>query len=151
MRSARSWAALGQRSEAPKYRGYGNYALHGKLYVFDRKKIFIGSMNFDQRSQRINTEIGLIIGSPDMAQRTALRFEAMVKPENCYTLALSPSGASGKSRLTWRTGRERRAWSTTCGNPGAAAGKGFRRGFWHFCPWGKRAMRAVPALVLGWA
>ncbi len=81
---------------------YGNYALHGKLYVFDRKKILIGSMNFDQRSQRINTEIGLIIGSPDIARQTALRFENMVKPENCYALALTP-GASGASRLTWRT------------------------------------------------
>ncbi len=65
--------------------------------------MFIGSMNFDQRSQRINTEIGLIIGSADLAQKTALRFEAMVKPENCYTLALSPAGAPGKSHLTWRT------------------------------------------------
>lgn len=89
--------------QSAKISRYGNYALHGKLYVFDRRKMFIGSMNFDQRSQRINTEIGLIIGSRDLAQQTALRFEAMVKPENCYALALSPSGASGKSRLTWRT------------------------------------------------
>src|ERR1700731_4081956 len=29
---------------------YGNYGLHAKLLVFDRKRIFIGSMNFDQRS-----------------------------------------------------------------------------------------------------
>jgi cardiolipin synthase C len=82
---------------------YGNYALHGKLYVFDREKVLIGSMNFDQRSQRINTEIGLIIGSPEISQQTALRFESMVKPENCYALALSPASAVGKSRLTWRT------------------------------------------------
>jgi putative cardiolipin synthase len=89
--------------QSAKISRYGNYALHGKLYVFDRKKILIGSMNFDQRSQRINTEIGLIIGSPDIAQQTALRFENMVKPENCYALALSRSGVAGKSRLTWRT------------------------------------------------
>ncbi len=89
--------------QSAKISRYGNYALHGKLYVFDRQKVLIGSMNFDQRSQRINTEIGLIIGSAGLAQQTALRFESMVKPENCYTLALSPAGAPGKSRLTWRT------------------------------------------------
>jgi putative cardiolipin synthase len=27
---------------------FGNYALHAKLYVFDRKKLFVGSMNFDR-------------------------------------------------------------------------------------------------------
>ncbi len=89
--------------ESPKISRYGNYALHGKLYVFDRQKLLIGSMNFDQRSQRINTEIGLIIGSPEIAQQTALRFENMVKPENCYTLALRPPRLTDKARLTWRT------------------------------------------------
>ena len=89
--------------ESKKISRHGNYALHGKLYVFDRKKVLIGSMNFDQRSQRINTEIGVIVGSPDIAQQTALRFENMVKPENCYALALSPAGAAHESRLTWRT------------------------------------------------
>jgi cardiolipin synthase C len=89
--------------QSSKISRYGKYALHGKLYVFDRKKVLIGSMNFDQRSQRINTEIGLIIGSPEISQQTALRFEFMVKPENCYALALSSAGVAGKSRLTWRT------------------------------------------------
>jgi putative cardiolipin synthase len=60
-------------------------------------------MNFDQRSQHINTEIGLIIGSAEIAQQTALRFENMVKPENCYALALTGGGVVGKQHLTWRT------------------------------------------------
>ena len=38
---------------------YGNYALHAKLYVIDRRRLYIGSMNYDQRSLRINTEVGL--------------------------------------------------------------------------------------------
>jgi len=89
--------------QSAKISRYGNYALHGKLYVFDRKKMLIGSMNLDQRSQRINTEIGLIIGSAELAQQTALRFESMVKPENCYAVSLNPAGSPDKSRLTWRT------------------------------------------------
>jgi len=66
---------------------YGNYALHAKLFVFDREGLFIGSMNFDQRSKHLNTEIGLIIGSPELAQQTAMRFESMVQPANAYALA----------------------------------------------------------------
>lgn len=82
---------------------YGNYALHAKLYVFDRQKIFMGSMNCDQRSKAINTEVGLIIESAELAQQTAARFDAMVRPENSYALALRPRPGAGPPRLVWRT------------------------------------------------
>jgi putative cardiolipin synthase len=82
---------------------YGNYSLHAKLFVFDRKKLFIGSMNYDQRSKRLNTEIGLIIDSPELAQQTALRFDAMVRPQNSYALALRPNGSGKGSHLVWQT------------------------------------------------
>ena len=77
---------------------FGNYSLHAKLFVFDRKRLFIGSMNFDQRSMHLNTEIGLIIDSPELAQQVAARFEAMVQPANSYMLALRPNPG-----LVWRT------------------------------------------------
>jgi putative cardiolipin synthase len=37
------------------------------MFVIDRQKVFIGSMNLDPRSVRINTEIGLLIDSPELA------------------------------------------------------------------------------------
>ena len=82
---------------------YGNYALHGKLFVTDRQQLFIGSMNFDVRSRRLNTEMGLIIANADLAQQQATRFEAMTRPENSYSVALGTEGARGSSRLVWRT------------------------------------------------
>jgi putative cardiolipin synthase len=82
---------------------YGNYSLHAKLFVFDRQKVLIGSMNFDQRSRHLNTEIGLIIDSPELAQQTAARFEAMTQPENSYAPALSASSKADKPRLVWYT------------------------------------------------
>jgi putative cardiolipin synthase len=82
---------------------YGNYSLHAKLFVFDRQKVFLGSMNFDQRSMHLNTEIGLIIDSPALAEQIARRFEAMVQPANAYTLALRPSDAEASPTLVWRT------------------------------------------------
>ncbi|MGA7178493.1 MAG: phospholipase D-like domain-containing protein, partial [Thiobacillaceae bacterium] len=88
---------------------HGNYSLHAKLFVFDRQRLFIGSMNFDQRSMHLNTEIGLIIDSPELAQQIAARFEAMVQPANAYSLALRPSAAGGAPALVWRTQKDGKA------------------------------------------
>jgi putative cardiolipin synthase len=82
---------------------YGNYGLHAKLFVFDREKIFIGSMNFDQRSKHLNTEIGLIIESPELAAQVAARFRAMTQPANVYTLALRGDSGIGGQHLVWHT------------------------------------------------
>ena len=85
---------------------YGNYSLHAKLFVFDRQKLFIGSMNFDQRSKRLNTEVGLIIDSPELARQTAVRFEAMAQPENSYVLELRPGS---RPHLVWHTQEDGKA------------------------------------------
>jgi putative cardiolipin synthase len=82
---------------------YGNYALHAKLFVFDRRRLYIGSMNFDQRSMRLNTEIGLLIDSPELARQTATRFESMVQPANSYAIALRSDKTGGAPHLVWRT------------------------------------------------
>ncbi len=82
---------------------YGNYSLHAKLFVFDRQRVYVGSMNFDQRSMHLNTEIGLIIDSPTLAQQVAARFDDMVQPVNSYTLELRPDDAWCSPRLVWVT------------------------------------------------
>jgi putative cardiolipin synthase len=82
---------------------YGNYSLHAKLFVFDRERLFIGSMNFDQRSMHLNTEIGLIIDSPELARQAATRFEAMTSAPNSYEVKLLPGKEGGSPRLAWLT------------------------------------------------
>lgn len=81
---------------------HGNYGLHAKLFVFDRQRLFAGSMNWDQRSRHLNTEIGLIIDSAELAQETAVRFEAMTAPDNAYRVELTPD-RHGRPHLVWRT------------------------------------------------
>jgi len=83
--------------------GHGNYGLHAKMFVFDRKRIFIGSMNFDQRSMHLNTEIGLLIDSELLAGQIAARFDAMVRPENAYAVALRTGDGQSAPELVWRT------------------------------------------------
>jgi putative cardiolipin synthase len=88
---------------------YGNYGLHAKLLVFDRKRIFIGSMNFDQRSKHLNTEIGLIIDSPELAEQTVTRFDNMVRPDNVYAVAWREAAAGVPAHLVWDTREDGKA------------------------------------------
>jgi putative cardiolipin synthase len=81
---------------------YGNYGLHAKLYAFDRSRLFIGSMNFDQRSARLNTEIGLLIDSGELAQQAIARYDAMTQLGSSYEVSLQSDG-DGRSHLVWRT------------------------------------------------
>ena len=87
--------------ESARLTRYGNYALHGKLFVIDRERLYIGSMNFDQRSLRLNTEMGLLIDNAELARQMAARFDAMAQEENSYTVVLRADGQS--SQLMWRT------------------------------------------------
>lgn len=81
----------------------GQFALHAKVFVFDRKQLFVGSMNFDYRSLKLNTEIGVLIDSPELAREAGKRFDAIAQPANCYIPHLGPPDAGGHRELTWRT------------------------------------------------
>lgn len=59
-------------------------------------------MNFDRRSLRINTELGLIIDSPQVARAIAARFDAITQPSNSYEVVLAPGGSSASPTLQWR-------------------------------------------------
>ena len=86
----------------------GQFALHAKVFVFDRQRIFVGSANFDRRSFHLNTEIGLLIDSPELARQVVERFDAIAQPANSYVLALA-DGGNPLLRLKWRSvddGRE---------------------------------------------
>jgi phosphatidylserine/phosphatidylglycerophosphate/cardiolipin synthase-like enzyme len=49
--------------------GHRTGALHMKSAIVDSKEVFLGSMNLDQRSAKLNTELGLIIESEEMARQ----------------------------------------------------------------------------------
>jgi putative cardiolipin synthase len=66
-------------------------ALHAKTFAVDRNRIFVGSFNFDQRSALLNTEMGLVIESPVLAQRLATFFDTEV-PLVAYEVRLMPGG-----------------------------------------------------------
>jgi len=79
------------------------FALHAKIFVFDQQQVFVGSMNYDERSRRLNTELGILIESPELTKEIVDRFDAVAKPANSYVMALGPPGPTGKPTLQWRT------------------------------------------------
>ena len=66
---------------------YSKSGLHAKMYSFDRKAIFIGSFNMDQRSANINTEIGIVYEVPKLASDITTRIEEGTT-EKAYKLEL---------------------------------------------------------------
>jgi putative cardiolipin synthase len=67
--------------------------LHAKTVVIDREIFYIGSFNFDHRSATHNTELGLIVFSPALAEQALALLDA-VKREGAFRLQL---GADGRS------------------------------------------------------
>ena len=57
----------------------------------DRSRIFVGSFNFDLRSALLNTELGLVIDSPALAQRLAALFDTTAG-ELAYEVRLRTDG-----------------------------------------------------------
>jgi len=66
--------------------------LHTKAFVVDRKKVFIGSMNFDPRSININTEAGAFVHSPGLAEDLARVMERDMGPNNAWQVFLDDKG-----------------------------------------------------------
>ncbi len=86
------------------FTGDSKAALHTKAIVFDRESVFIGSFNLDPRSASINTEAGLYVESPELAEQVIAYMDEGVQPNNSYRVLLDEDG-----ELVWITeidGRE---------------------------------------------
>jgi cardiolipin synthase C len=73
--------------------------LHAKCAVIDRRTVFVGSMNFDPRSDKHNTELGLFIYSGEVANQL-LKLMDIVKSEGSYRLQLATDGSG---RIEWES------------------------------------------------
>lgn len=80
------------------------FSLHAKLFVIDRKTLFVGSLNLDPRSVVQNTEIGLLIHSSELARQVAEAFDREV-PQVAFRLQLAHDSTFQVPLLLWK-GRE---------------------------------------------
>ncbi|WP_316347950.1 phospholipase D-like domain-containing protein [Desulfuromonas acetoxidans] len=63
------------------------FALHAKTLVIDGKQLFVGTFNLDPRSANLNTEVGVIIDNPHLAQQVELEIERDMAPGNSWNSA----------------------------------------------------------------
>ena len=75
--------------------------LHAKLAVVDNRFVFIGSMNMDGRSARWNTEVGLAIDSPELAEEVSSLLKRERLPSS-YKLRI----AADDQHIEWVTGKD---------------------------------------------
>ncbi len=82
----------------------GFVGLHSKASTVDRSRAFIGSFNLDPRSRNINTEMGVLIDSPELAEELSQKIEYLMQPENSWRVQLNENGkviwVSGDNILT---------------------------------------------------
>jgi cardiolipin synthase C len=63
------------------------FAIHAKTMVVDNESVYIGTFNFDPRSQNLNTEVGVIVKDVDLANQVKTAIEADMQPENSWNAA----------------------------------------------------------------
>ncbi|MOA00989.1 cardiolipin synthetase [compost metagenome] len=90
--------AAGHADTAHGPLGSSGSSLHAKTFAVDGQRVFVGSFNFDPRSARLNTELGFVIESPQLAQQVSTAFAQQI-PLNSYRVLLDEQG-----RLEWRSG-----------------------------------------------
>lgn len=76
-------------------------SLHAKAIVVDQKQVFIGSMNLDQRSKNLNTEMGIIVQCPALAAVVTQFFDKATQPKNAYAVALVGHDEAHAGTLQW--------------------------------------------------
>ena len=57
------------------FKALSRSSLHTKLMAIDHQQVFVGSFNFDPRSAYLNTEIGVLLDSPQLASAIHLTMD----------------------------------------------------------------------------
>lgn len=104
LRELRSRPTAPSGSFAERMLAGSKASLHAKTFAIDDKRIFIGSFNFDPRSARLNSEMGFLIESPNIARmlRTALTGNSsdyLVRKNDLGSLEWIERDTSGSERL----------------------------------------------------
>jgi putative cardiolipin synthase len=91
-------AAVKSREDTPPVVS-GFIGLHSKASVVDRSRVYIGSFNLDPRARDFNTEMGVLIDSPELAEELAQLAEDLMRPENSWQVKFDDKG-----QLIWQSG-----------------------------------------------
>jgi putative cardiolipin synthase len=95
--------AVGTRQPATAGGTSSGVSLHAKAIVVDQQLVFVGSMNMDGRSKLLNTEMGVIVDCPGLADAVKQFFDTATLPANAYHVILTtPTGTSHAGKMQWQ-------------------------------------------------
>ena len=77
--------------------GSSGASLHSKAAVMDGQVLFVGSLNLDPRSVRLNSEQGLLVRDPVLAAQLVRLFDTLTSPQDAWAV-----GCEGGKHLVWR-------------------------------------------------
>jgi len=96
--------------------------LHAKVIVFDKEKVFVGTLNLDPRSLYLNTEVGILVHSPELARKVTEDLEVDFQTQNSWRLEVERDAIWGdddvETYLVWITekaGKEKRYYREPAG------------------------------------
>ncbi len=77
------------------------FGLHTKSVIYDRTVVYVGSLNLDPRAIELNTEIGVLVHAPELAETMIAMFERDLLPENSWQVQLDRD-----EKLVWHSDGE---------------------------------------------
>jgi len=72
--------------------------LHAKILILDKRLVFVGTINTDPRSMVLNTEVSLMVDSPELAAGILAAFATDFSPDNSWRVERNEAGD-----LIWRS------------------------------------------------
>ena len=67
-------------------------SLHAKAFVIDQRTVLIGSMNFDPRSAWYNSELGILVESPELAAQVVRAFDSVTSSDRVWKMGIDEKG-----------------------------------------------------------
>lgn len=123
--------AYAEMAKQKRQRGPGGSSrasLHAKTYMVDRHELFIGSLNLDPRSARLNTEMGIVVDSQALCDMLGQGVDDALL-DAAYQVVLSEDGKS----LQWIT-RENGVLRTYTSEPDMNGWDKFKQGVLRMLP-----------------
>ena len=108
-------------------RGSSGASLHAKTFAVDGRQLFIGSFNMDPRSAQLNTEMGLMLDSPELAAELSHALKQNMAAHS-YRVSLNADNT-----LQWQT-EENGQTRTFASEPQSSAFKRFAVWFCSLLP-----------------
>ena len=93
--------------KSKKVKKVPNLSLHTKMILVDNKKLAVGSANIDPRSDKLNTELFMVIISKKLTGKQQKYINKVINLENLYELNLTKhpknKNSTTKTDIMWKT------------------------------------------------